>query len=397
MQKDDFVLEIPYGTRDFLPEEAAEKRIIETKLADIFSHWGYDEIVTPTIEYLDTLTLGNGKSIEDHMFKLFDKTNHTLALRHEMTTPISRVVASRFMDEILPLKLSYISNVYRYEQSQTGRQCEFYQAGVELVGSSEAAADAEIIALAVEGMKKSGLKNFLVCIGQIEFIEGLMQQFKFSEETQEAYKSALENRDLVSIDNIVETSDLPVNAKSILKELPLLHGGEEMLKKAYGMALNEQCRRALDNLCEIQRLLKVYGVDEYVTFDLGIVRDSNYYTGVVFEVYTPGLGFPLCGGGRYDRMLSNFGTSCPATGFAIGIERIMLALERQGLTKPALNKDVYVSYEAGQAEAAIKKVMELREEGLSVELALSPQSKTAAEEYRNSKGFSQLVYIGLEK
>lgn len=393
MQTNEFVLEIPYGTRDFLPSEAAEKRAIEAELAGVFARWGYDEVVTPTIEYLDTLTIGNGQALEPHMFKFFDKNNRTLALRHEMTTPIARVVASRLRDDMLPLKLSYISSVYRYEQTQTGRQCEFYQAGVELIGSAEASADAEVIALAIEGMKRAGLKDFQLCLGQVEFINGLMQQFRLSEEVQEKIKGALEKRDLVGLERIVREAGLTKNAQEILQKLPLLHGREDMLKKAYTMAVNEQSRRALDNLCEIYRLLESYGAAEYVIFDLGVIRDINYYTGMVFEAYTPGLGFPLCGGGRYDHMLSDFGSACPATGFALGIERIMLALERQGLQKPKIEKDVFVAYDASRREEAIQRVQKLRLEGRTAELALSPQTEEEARGYQEGKGYTSLEYL----
>ena len=393
MQTNEFVLEIPYGTRDFLPSEAAEKRAIEAELAGVFARWGYDEVVTPTIEYLDTLTIGNGQALEPHMFKFFDKNNRTLALRHEMTTPIARVVASRLRDDMLPLKLSYISSVYRYEQTQTGRQCEFYQAGVELIGSAEASADAEVIALAIEGMKRAGLKDFQLCLGQVEFINGLMQQFRLSEEVQEKIKGALEKRDLVGLERIVREAGLTKNAQEILQKLPLLHGREDMLKKAYTMAVNEQSRRALDNLCEIYRLLESYGAAEYVIFDLGVIRDINYYTGMVFEAYTPGLGFPLCGGGRYDHMLSDFGSACPATGFALGIERIMLALERQGLQKPKIEKDVFVAYDASRRGDAIQRVQKLRREGRTAELALSPQTEEEARGYQEGKGYTSLEYL----
>lgn len=393
MQNHELILEIPYGTRDFLPSEAAEKRAIEAALAGLFTQWGYEEVVTPTIEYLDTLTMGNGSALEPHMFKFFDKNNRTLALRHEMTTPIARVVASRLQDAMMPLKLSYISSVFRYEQTQTGRQCEFYQAGVELIGSSSAASDAEVIALAIEGMKKAGLKDFQVCLGQVEFINGIMQQVRLTAEQQEQIKSAMEKHDLVGLEAIVDAAELPKNAKDILKKLPLLHGKEDLLKKAYDIALNEQSRRALDNLFEIYHLLQSYGAAEYVSFDLGVIRDFNYYTGMVFEAYTPGLGFPLCGGGRYDHMLSDFGTACPATGFALGIERVLLALERQGLQKPKIEKDLYVAYESGKIKEAIARVNELRAKGKVAELALQAQSRQEAVRYQQDKGYSELVYL----
>ncbi len=393
MMDKDFVLGIPYGTRDFLPKEAAEKRIIETSLADTFIQWGYEEIVTPTIEYLDTLTIGNGSTVEPHMFKFFDKNNRTLALRHEMTTPIARVAATRLKEETLPLKLSYSSSVYRYEQAQTGRQCEFYQAGVEVMGSPQAAADAEIIALAVEGLQKAGLHNFQICLGQVEFINGVMNQLGLTTALQADIKYAMEKRDLVGLAAIVEQTELSAEEKQLLTEIPLLHGKEELIRRAYDLVVNEQSKRALDNLQEIYHLLQVYGVAEYVSFDLGVIRDFAYYTGMVFEAYTPGLGFPLCGGGRYDHMLTDFGNACPATGFAMGIERIMLALERQGLQLTKNKKDVYVAYAAGKAAQAIEMVQKLRQEGKTAGMSFKGLQRKDAEAACQSGGWETLVYV----
>ena len=393
MEKDKNVLEIPYGTRDFLPNEAADKRAIETTLAELFAEWGYDEVVTPTIEYLDNLTLGSSSNLQDHLFKLFDKDNRTLALRHEMTTPIARLVSSRLKEYPLPMKLSYISSVFRQEQIQMGRQCEFHQAGVELMGSTSAFADAEILALAIQGLLRSGLKEFQICLGQVEFINGIMEQYQLPAEIKEKLKASMEQRNLVELESLVDRLDLSDTAKTVLKRIPLLNGGETMLKGAYDLALNEQSRRALDNLSEIYRLLKSYGVEQYVRFDLGIIRDFSYYTGMVFEAYTPGLGFPLCGGGRYDHLLSAFGNACPATGVGMGIERILLALERQGIEKPKRARDVYVSYAAGKEAKAVEQASILRSEGKNVELALNPQSNAEAARVQQAKGYEELVYL----
>ena len=394
MEKDKNVLEIPYGTRDFLPSEAASKRAIETKLAELFAEWGYDEVVTPTIEYLDNLTLGSSRSSEAHLFKLFDKDNRTLALRHEMTTPIARVVGSRLKDAPLPLKLSYISSVFRSEQSQMGRQCEFYQAGVELIGSASAAADAEVLALSIQSLLRSGLKKFQVCLGQVEFAAGIMEQYRISEDDQQTLKDALEQHDLVAYDAAIDELPLAAAAKKNLRQLPVLSGGEEVLTKAYSLALGEKSRRALDNLSAVYRLLAAYGVERFVRFDLGLIRDFSYYTGMVFEVYTAGLGFPLAGGGRYDHMLSDFGCACPATGFALGIERVLLALERQGIGAPAQAKDIFVAYAAGKEAEAVNRASSLRSEGKVAELALMPMTKEDAAAAQQEKGYAALVYLG---
>ena len=393
MDSKDITLEIPYGTRDFLPKEARYKRVVEARIAEMFNSWGYDEIVTPTIEYLDTFTMGNDSSLEDGMFKLFDKTNRTLALRYEMTPPIARVVASRMKDEKFPLKLSYISSVFRYEKTQTGRQCEFHQAGVELIGSADVSADAEVIALAINVLKESGLNNFQVCLGQVDFINGIMQQCCLTSKCKSKIRKAIENRNLVELGQIVDETQLSDDAKAILKQLPLLHGGEEVLAKAYNMAMNEQSRLALDNLKEIYQLLKSYRVADYVTFDLGVIRNFSYYTGLVFEVYTPGLGFPVCGGGRYDNMLEDFGCNRPATGFALGIERVLLAMERQKLEVPHQQKDVYLAYAEGKSDEAVSRALALRDIGRTVDLANGAMTQEQANEYKELRGYDKLIYV----
>lgn len=388
------LLEIPYGTRDFLPKDAKFKRSIESNLAKTFSLWGYDEIVTPSIEYVDTLTINNRSGIENQLFKFFDKNNRTLALRHEMTTPIARVAASRMYDDVLPFKLSYISSVYRYEQAQEGRQCEFYQAGVELMGVADASADAEVIALAVDSLRKTGLADFEICLGQVEFINGIMQQMGLSKEKQNEIRLALEQRNLVDLNKAVEKTNLPNKAKQALKSIPLLQGKEDILEFANNLALNEQSRKALDNLHDIYELLKLYGVADNVNFDLGVNRDFSYYTGMVFEVYAPGIGYPICGGGRYDNMLSDFGTDCPATGFALGIERLMLALAKQNQVQSVQQKkDVYIAFAAGKQAEAIDEATKLRSEGKIVDLAFTPQSKEEAIKYQADKNIAELVYI----
>lgn len=376
------LLETPYGTQDFLPYEAATKREIEKKIAELFASFGYVEVVTPTMEYLETLTTSSGRAIEPHLFKMFDRNNRTLALRHEMTTPIARMAVSRLKDSPLPLKLSYVANVFRFRQNQPGRQCEFYQAGVELLGISNAFADAEIVALAAQALQVAGLRDFKICLGQVEFAAGLTDNL--SPEIQSEIKSALERHDLVALEK------LPVDAS--LKELPKLRGGREILSAAGKLVNNPRSKRALDNLTEIYRLLEIYGVADKIYFDLGLIRDFEYYTGMVFEAYAAGVGYSLAGGGRYDHMLKDFGVACPATGFALGIERILDARKFQNVTESASTKKFYLSYAAGCEDAAIQKANELRAAGKVVEVSLTPQTQAEAETCAE-KFFAELIYV----
>lgn len=393
MNKNNFVPQIPYGTRDLLPREASQKRIVEGALAGLFSRWGYDEVVTPTFEYMETITLGTGNAMQEHVFKFFDKNNRILGLKPDMTTPIARVAATRLKEKPLPLRLFYLTNVFRHEQAQAGRQCEFYQAGVELLGAPGPVADAEIIALAVEAMLEAGLTNFQIGLGQISFINGLMEESGLSPQEQHKVKYAMVTRDLVGLGEIVAQSGLSQAAGELLKQIPLLHGREDMLNDAYRLVNNELSRAALDNLADIHKLLKGYGVERYVNFDLGIIRDFDYYTGMVLEAYTPGLGFPLCGGGRYDTMLASLGVDNPATGFALGIERMLLAMERQGIGVNVRVKDVYIAWAEGKLAEAIRVAKEYRKAGRRAELALASSAKSAAEAAIREEGYEELIYI----
>lgn len=393
MSQYEFVPQVPYGTRDFLPKEASQKRAVEGALAHLFASWGYDEVVTPTIEYLETMAVGAGNNLDQHMFKFFDKNNRILALRPDMTTPMARVAATRFKESPSPMKLFYLTNVFRYEQAQAGRQCEFYQAGVEIMGVSEPTADAEAIALAVEAMLKSGLQKFQIGLGQVDFINGIMEQCTLSLPQRQQVKHAMVTRNLVGLDEILENSCLPPGERKVLKNIPLLHGKKEMLQQAYEMVTNDKSHLALNNLAAIYQLLESYGVAQYVDFDLGIIRDFDYYTGMVFECYTPGLGFPICGGGRYDNMLNSFGLNSGATGFALGIERVLLALERQGIMDTPNCKDIYIGWAKDKLVTAIGQAEALRQSGQSVEVALMPQSQTEAQNSQKAKGYTKLIYI----
>jgi len=376
--------QIPAGTKDFLPEDAKQKRIMETSWSALFEQWGFREIVTPTLEYYQVLTAGVGTGLERDMYKFLDRQNSILALRPDMTTPIARVAASRLQDEPLPLRLYYIANVFQHvAQIQAGRQCEFYQAGVELLGAGTPMADAEIIALAVEALREAGLNGIHVSIGQVEFINGVLEETGLTAPERQAIKHALVNRDFVGLAKLLGESGLTPEKQAFITRIPLMHGKEEVIREAIAMTGNFKAKQALQNLHTIFVMLEMYGLTDYVNVDLGLIRDFDYYTGMVFEVYTPGLGFPVCGGGRYDNLVEQFGPAVPATGFAIGVERAILALRRQEYAFPGEADRYLVTYQAGFEARAVQKARELREQGHIAELAMEgledmpPQTATA--------------------
>lgn len=393
MSRQEFIPQVPYGTKDILPLDAARKRGMENELARLFLSWGYQEVVTPTFEYYETLRASAPETADDSTFRFFDRSGRMLALRPDMTTPIARVAVMRMREQPLPLRLFYLANVFRQEETQAGRQCEFYQAGVELLGAGGVAADAEVVALAVEALLAAGLSDFQVCLGQVDFISGIMAEAGLDAVTAHKVKQALIERNMVGLGELLAESGIEPGNRDLLQQLPMLHGKLDMLRNVRQRVKNQISQAALDNLAEIYHLLEKYGIDRYVMFDLGIIRDFDYYTGMVFETYTTGLGYPICGGGRYDRMAGSFGREQPATGFALGIERVLLALERQGLDVTNPIQSVYVGWAGSNLPQAIAAVKRLREEGATAELGLQEQSRVEAEREGKSRGCARILFI----
>ncbi|MBC9784717.1 ATP phosphoribosyltransferase regulatory subunit [Heliobacterium chlorum] len=391
MAKDRNLLQIPAGMRDLLPGDARNKRILENKWTDLFTTWGYQEVITPTVEYMDALAVDTGEEIrDDRMFQFFDRQGRILALRPEMTTPIARVVATRLKNSQFPLRLHYAANVFRYDDPQAGRQREIFQAGVELIGAPGPLADAEVIALAVEALRQSGLEDFQISLGQIEVFNGLMEELPLSDEQKAKVRSLVAKKDFVSLEEMLAKDGLCESQAELLLKLPTLHGGREVLVQALPLAVNERARQGLNNLRQVYDALRTYGVEDYVALDLGVLRGFDYYTGIVFEGYTVGLGFPICGGGRYDGLLGQVGFDCPATGFAIGLDRVLLALSRSREPEPVPVPDMLIG--GDNTEKIIAVAARLRQEGRSVEIDVLELEEEGLKAYAAQRGIEEVVF-----
>uniref|UniRef100_UPI003D7E18C2 ATP phosphoribosyltransferase regulatory subunit n=1 Tax=Acidaminococcus sp. TaxID=1872103 RepID=UPI003D7E18C2 len=336
------VLRIPYGTRDILPGEARAKREIEDKIANNFLSWGYDEAITPTFEYADTFAL-SGAGINEESMRFMDRNNRTLMLRSEMATPLTRMVATRLKNDTGVKRLFYIANVFRHEETQAGRQCEFSQAGIELIGAEAPMADAEVLALAVESLKAAGLQDFLISIGHSGFLGGLMEDAKLTKKQADFVKTMILSHNSVGLEEAAERF-IPKQLKDVFRDLLYLQGGRDLLDSLEARVSNPKSLDALKNLKAIYKLAESYGVAPYLSFDLSLIRNFDYYTGMVFEAYAPQIGFNICGGGRYDHMMEAFGDPEPATGFAMGIDRIILSLRRDSRLNLESKWDIYVAW-----------------------------------------------------
>jgi len=390
-------MNIPEGLNDLLPEEVLKRRLLENKISQIFTQWGYQEIITPTFEFYDILARGAGSIMKKEMIKFFDREGNIIALRPEMTTPLARVTSTKMQQEPKPLRFYYMGNVFRYDVFKVGGQREFCQAGVELIGVNNKEADAEVIALVVECLKNSGLKNFFIDIGHINFFNGIMQSIKAEEKRKLEIKEAILNKDFVLLEKILSFEDIKDREKELILKMPTLRGREEVLEEAEKMINNKLSLSALKEIKKVYNLLRDYGLEEYVLIDLGIIRDFDYYTGIIFEGYTDYLGFPICGGGRYDKLCSKFGENLPSTGFAVGLERLIMALEREGINSLDLEKpDQYLVHYQNNKEnfrKALKVAKNLRKKGLIVELEVGKREFVEVLKYARSKRIKYMVIV----
>lgn len=310
---------IPAGTRDVLPDEMRELRAISERLREVFEQAGYGEVWTPMVEYEDVLRAGD-ESAAAAAYRMFDDQGQVLALRSDMTIPIARVVATRLADADGPLRLCYSAHSYRAVARRTGQQREFLQSGVELVGVGGPEGEAEVVALAVDALAAAGLARHRVGVGDGSLYRRLLSALDVPAERHRDLLERLTRRDMVGLELGIDELGLARDARDLLVELPGMRGGPEVLERVDGAAGD-----ALAGLRDLYAALEARGVAERAILDLGLVRDLGYYTGAVFEVYDPAVGFALGGGGRYDDLIGRFGAPRDACGIALDVQRVHVA------------------------------------------------------------------------
>jgi ATP phosphoribosyltransferase regulatory subunit len=291
-------------------------------LRAVFGRWSYEEVQTPTIERFDVIEKGLGIELTELSFQFNDRRSTTLALRPEMTTPIARLVSTRMREAPLPLRLSYVASAFRYyEEPQEGRMREFTQAGVELIGSPGVDADAETLFMAIEACDEIGMRDATYDINDSRVVDGILAGVGLSGDAIPAAKELMKERNIVGLRQF---------GKPLLIEFALRRGGREGIVAAREVCTTGESQAALDRLDTLLMRAAALGYGDRVSIDFALLRDLDYYTGFIFEGYLPEIGFPLCGGGRYDSLLPNFGYNVPAVGWSAGVERMLIALERRG-------------------------------------------------------------------
>lgn len=319
----DTLTQIPFGTQVLFGEKARFRRRVESMVTRVFDGWSYEEIIPPIFDYMDVFERGVGAELGKKVYRFLDRDGNLLALRPEFTSLVAKSAASRMSEASRPIRLFYCGEVLRYESPRGGQQREFSQVGLEHIGGDRAEADLEVLLIAIEVLQRLGLGEFQINLGHMEYFAGIVERIAFEPPVLQRLREWIDIKDKISLQQELKKLNLDERRRQIMMAIPDLTGGMEVLERARRLVTNERSLRALAHLEKILKLLTSLGAGRHLTVDLGEVRGLDYYTGLVFRIFVPGLGFEIGGGGRYDSLFSNFGAPWQAVGFSFSLERLM--------------------------------------------------------------------------
>ena len=365
------LLHTPEGVRDIYGQEYEKKLCVESKIHSVIKSYGYEDIQTPTFEYFDVFSKEVGTTPSKELYKFFDKEGNTLVLRPDFTPSIARCAAKYFCEEQVPIRFSYMGNTFTNTSNLQGKLKEVTQMGAELINDTSVEADAEIISLVIESLKNAGLERFQVSIGEVEYFKGICEEAGLDEETEYDLRACISGKNYFAAQELLNERNVSEPYRSILLQVADMFGNMTSLAEAKALVKNNRSLAAIERLEKLYEVLKLYGTEEYVSFDLGMLSKYNYYTGVIFKAYTYGVGDAVVKGGRYNNLLKQFGKDAPAIGFVVVIDDILEALSRQKVCPQLPAQKVKVTYKAGDSKHFQEKLLEvraLREKGIPAEL-----------------------------
>ena len=389
------LLHTPDGVRDIYDSEYKRKRKVMSELHHVLELYSYRDIQTPTFEYFDIFSKEKGSAPSNEMFKFFDRDNNTLVLRPDITQSIARCVAKYYETEDLPIRLCYEGNTFTNKISHQGKLCEVTQVGGELVNDDSSAADAEILATVVDCIQASGLEEFQVEVGEVDFFKGVIEEAGLSVEEESHIRAYIQNKNFFGLQEYVKQLDISEHLKQVLVSFEHLFGGVDMLEQAQKLVQNRRSLEALDRLQKVYQALAFYHCEEHISFDLSMLSDFKYYTGILFKGYTYGTGAAIVRGGRYNALLRQYGKEAPAIGFAFVIDELMNAISRQKIEVVIEEQDIVILYQRDCQQKAVELGTAMRKEGRKVELIRMSQKKTLDEykAYAKREHFETLIYL----
>ena len=373
----------PEGVRDIYGDEYARKLQLENFIMGKVRSFGYEDIQTPTFEFFDVFSKEVGTTPSRELYKFFDKDGNTLVLRPDFTPSMARCAAKYFMDEDVPIRFCYSGNTFANNSNLQGRLKEATQMGAELIGEGSVEADGEMAAMVIEALLSTGLKDFQLSIGNVEYFKGICMEAGLDEETELELREFISGKNYFGAEDLLREKRVPGEYREALLQVTDLFGAYEALEQAKLLVHNERSLNAVKRLEALYQVLCCYGAEKYVSFDLGMLSKYNYYTGVIFKAYTYGVGDAIVKGGRYDTLLGRFGKEAPAIGFMVVIDDLMAALERQGIEVALPPKAEVLDYCADTYKEVLARAQQLRREGKKAVMMPYPYKK--AEERMDGK------------
>ena len=370
------LLHTPEGVRDIYGAELHKKIEVQNILLRAFESFGFKNIQTPTFEFFDVFSKEIGTTKSNELYKFFDKEGNTLVLRPDFTPSIARCAAKYYMEEDIPVRFSYVGNTFTNTSNLQGKLKEVTQTGVELIGADTKSGDAELIHLAVKALRDSGLKEFQISIGEIEFFKGLCEEAGLSEELESQVRDLISDKNYFGIEELMLSSGIDREKADAFLKVTELFGSFECLEEAKKLVRNERSKKAVKRLEALYKTLCFFGDDKFISFDLGMVSKYNYYTGIIFKAYTYGVGDTILKGGRYDNLLSYYGKDASAVGFMILVDDLMVALRSQKLEPVQPAYISYLLYDEAVSAQAMKLADTMRQKGHSVECTKFSHTKT---------------------
>ena len=384
----------PKGTRDLLGKELASIRHVSHVMSDAFKRYGYEEIETPTFEYLELFEKKSGEVVVKQLYSFKDKSGRALALRPELTVPAIRLYLIHLKSAPKPVKLCYFGNCFRYEEPQAQRWRQFFQSGVEIIGSSRLEADAEVVALAADIMQELGLSGYELRIGHIRLLREVLAHAGVKGDAQDPIMRAIDRHDEARLREELSRMHVKAKDEELLRSLIALRGNTKVLKQAEKLVASlPKAKIALKNLHEILEHIRSFGVEKF-TIDFGIARGLEYYTDLVFELYVDGV--QVAGGGRYDELIELLGGDpCPAVGVGFGVDRIARALLKRGMIVPHKRLDcVVLPASETMLSECLKIAGELRRAGLLVDVDLMGRRLSKAIAYADACRAKHSIIVG---
>lgn len=378
----------PQGVSDVLTRQCYAKNTIEKQLLDCYARYGYNQIDTPVLEYGDLYSAGVGKVNMNKLFKLTDYDGSLLVLRPDMTSPISRIVSTKIPEG--KYRFCYRGKMFRFSQGVGNR--EFSQVGIELMGASGICYDAEAVSLAIASMLEVGLDDFIIDIGHVGFFKGLLASLKLSDEEREELADLVESKNSIGEQLFAKKVGLTKDEQERILKMPMLFGGDEVFDEAEKYCVNEEMSSAVKTLRELDAILKAQGYDKYISYDLSLVGEMSYYSGIVFKGMCEQVGSSILSGGRYDHLCDSFDRDIPSVGFAVGSDMLMQALAGAGKTPVRETRDVAVGCSENSVAGALAFIRKLVDEGKYI-VNLSVCKAEDVETYAKNNNTKQAYYV----